>query len=169
MVEVFDDVVDEIGRRQVYEFAVNSLYSLGKDGDDYPDVVASRRVLHSVYSPQDVQNSGLLQSIKSKPLRRMMGDRPVRRALMNLAEPANVYTPHSHPEDTLVYYVNTRWQPEWAGETIVYKSCGAEIERAVAFKPGRALWIGRGVKHSLRPPSHQAPFYRFTFALFFEE
>ena len=58
--------------------------------------------------------------------------------------------------------------PEYAGETLIYEDDGEEACRAVSFVPGRVLWLSREVQHSIRPPSHACPTYRFTFACFFE-
>jgi ribosomal protein L16 Arg81 hydroxylase len=77
--------------------------------------------------------------------------------------------PHTHPDkDVLLYYCNVRWNTEWAGETIIYSDNDSEAEHAISYRPGRVLWLPKGVMHSVRPPSNACPEYRFTFAAMFQ-
>ena len=109
------------------------------------------------------------EKMKSPRLEELIAGRTPIRPLVNLVEPSNVMCNHSHlKEDSLIYYINPRWLPEYAGETLIYEDDSEETCRAVSFVPGRVLWLSREVQHSIRPPSHACPTYRFTFACFFE-
>lgn len=57
---------------------------------------------------------------------------------------ANLYTYGSagamHEDDglnTLLYFVTPDWKPDYNGELLIYSKDGAEIERAITYKPGR--------------------------------
>ena len=62
------------------------------------------------------------------------GRTPVKQVI-NLAEPSNTFLPHTHyNEEVFLYYCNHRWNPEWAGETIIYAEHDYEAEHAITFK-----------------------------------
>ncbi|MBR9651870.1 hypothetical protein [Thalassovita aquimarina] len=53
---------------------------------------------------------------------------------------------------SVLYYVNTEWEPDWAGETI-FLTDDYEPELAVGMKTGRVLVFGGDVLHRAGLPS----------------
>ena len=168
--EIIDDAFSRADILAFNDFARRSLFKIGwADGDHVSDVIGQRRMLYSHYSDEDLKNMEFFQRMKSPRLEELIAGRTPIRPLVNLVEPSNVMCNHSHlKEDSLIYYMNPRWLPEYAGETLIYEDDSEDTSRAVSFVPGRVLWLSREVQHSIRPPSHACPTYRFTFACFFE-
>lgn len=169
MYRIFDDVFHVADRDYMYSFVRNSLFKVGwADRDEA--IPALLRNLYSDYSEEDLLNMKFMETIQSETLVELIDGRKPERIVVNLSQPGNVYYQHSHyGEESLVYYANIRWLHEWAGETIIYKEDGEEVETAIAMKPGRVLWLGEGIPHSLRPPSLACPDFRFTLAMFFKK
>lgn len=169
--EIIDDAFTRSDILQFNDFARRSLFRIGwHDGDHVADVIGQRRMLYSEYSEEDLKNFEFFERNNSTRLKELIAGRAPQKPLINLVEPSNVTCNHSHiHQDSLIYYVNPRWLPEYAGETLIYEDDGEEACRAVSFVPGRVLWLHREVQHSIRPPSHACPTYRFTFACFFNE
>jgi hypothetical protein len=170
--EIIDDAYTSADCEFLFGFAKNSFFRFGWTEDHWSDVNGQERILYSNLSDEDVDNAGLLKPpmLKSDRLIELIAGRDCKQAVINLADPSNCFCPHTHIDrDVMVYYMNTRWNAEWAGETIIYNDYGGEAEYAVSFKPARVLWLKAGVRHSLRPPSIAAPEMRFTFAAMFEK
>ena len=167
--EIIDDAFMRSDILFFYEFARQSLYKIGwHDGDHVADVVGQRRMLYSDYSEEDVKNFEFFQRIRSPRLQELIAGRKPVKPLVNLVEPSNIMCSHSHlHEDSLIYYANPRWLAQYAGETLIFDDVREEASRAISFVPGRVLWLHTEVQHSIRPPSHACPTYRFTFACFF--
>lgn len=89
---------------------------------------------------------------------------------VNLSFAGQQFWSHSHTEqDSFVYYANTEWRNEWAGETVIYEPDGETFHAAVPYTPGAVLWLAEGVPHALRAPSNLAPFYRHTIGIFYDK
>jgi len=168
MYEIIDNAYSARDRDDMFEFVRNSKYRIGWADRNFNDVNGQRRIMYSPFTLDEVEDMGVLRLHNSPRIDELVRGRTPTQNIINLAEPSNVFCPHTHGDlDTLLYYCNTRWAPEWAGETIIYSEHDYEAEHAVSFKPGRVLWLNAGVMHSVRPPSQAAPDYRFTFAAFF--
>ena len=169
MYEIIDNAYSAQDRERMFNFVLKSRYQIGWAEEHWGDVNGQRRIMHSAYTQEDAQAMGVLHCHSSARINELIGGRTPVNNVINLAEPSNVFCPHTHPElETFIYYCNTRWKPEWAGETIIYSEHDYEAEHAVTFKPGRVLWLKAGVMHSVRPPSQACPDYRFTYAAFFK-
>jgi len=166
--EIIDNAYSAQDRENIFSFVRNSKYVLGWADQHWDDVNGQRRILYSHYSLEDVENMGVFRLHNNPRIDELINGRTPVKQVINLAEPSNTFLPHTHyNEEVFIYYCNHRWNPEWAGETIIYSEHEYEAEHAITFRPGRVLWLKRGVMHSLRPPSQAAPEYRFTFAAFF--
>ena len=176
--EIIDHVYTAPEVESLFLFAKRSYYRFGWEDAHWRDVNGQERILYSRLSPEDVFAAGLLREpmLKNERLIELIAGREASigshgsAAVINLADPSNCFCPHTHPNhDVMVYYMNPRWNPEWAGETIIYNDFEVEAEYAVSIKPGRVLWLEAGVRHTLRPPSIAAPEMRFTLAAMFEK
>lgn len=166
--EIIDNAYSAQDRWKMYDFARNSRYVFGWAESGWEDVNGHRRVLHSNYSLEDVENMGVLRLHNSSRIDELIGGRTPVKQVINLAAPSDTFNAHTHPDkEVFIYYCNFRWNPEWAGETIIYSEHEYEAEHAITFRPGRVLWLNAGVMHTLRPPSQAAPEHRFTFAALF--
>ena len=169
--EVIDAAYKQTDCINLFSYAKNSYYKFGWGEAGWSDVNGQERILHCNLSDEDVDTFGFLKEpmLQNKRLINLIGGRKPVRSVINLADPSNCFCRHVHSDyDVMVYYMNTRWNPEWAGETIIYSDVIDEAEYAVSFRPSRVLWLGAGTPHSLRPPSIAAPEMRFTLASLFK-
>lgn len=168
--EIIDNAYSAADRERMFNFVKRSLYKIGWDDNNWDDVVGQQRILYSDYSEEDVEKIGVLNCHNSPRITELINGRKPNKVVINLAEPANTFMPHTHPSnEVFLYYCNPRWNTEWAGETLVYSQHESEAEYAISYRPGRVLWLNKGVMHSVRPPSNACPEYRFTLAAFFED
>jgi hypothetical protein len=99
----------------------------------------------------------------------IMGDKKPTYCSVNLVYQGQQFWPHTHRKQTsIVYYANLEWHNKWGGETIIYENDGETFHAAVPYVPGAVLWLGEGVTHAIRPPSTEAPMYRFTMGIFYD-
>lgn len=165
---VFDDVYEMQFRRDVFQFILNSRYVLGWQDTEDPHN-AQHVYLHSKYSTEDVEQSGILTNIKHPKLLQMLQGRKMGRATINLSLITDTYFAHPHRTVTMLYYANPQWKEEWAGETLFYNEQVSEVVYTSMYKPGRVVLFDGTIPHSIRPQSKVAPNHRFTYALFFDE
>jgi Rps23 Pro-64 3,4-dihydroxylase Tpa1-like proline 4-hydroxylase len=69
---------------------------------------------------------------------------------------------------TFLFYVNTKWDVDWGGETLFCNSHG-EVELAVSCKPNRVVVYDSHIPHKPSTVSHDATPHRFTFVSQFTE
>lgn len=99
----------------------------------------------------------------------LIGDRQPSHCAVNLVFNGQQFWPHTHVEqETVVYYANCEWHNKWGGETIIYEDDGQTFHAAVPYMPGAVLWLAKGVTHAIRPPSPDAPMYRYTIGIFYD-
>lgn len=61
-------------------------------------------------------------------------------------------------DNTCVIYLNASWNPNWAGETVLFK--GGEIIKAVIPKPNRVFVFPSNILHAARGVSRYCPVAR---------
>ena len=148
----------------------HSLYRLGYN-DSHAIEHAHRICLHSFFEAPDVANLGILEELKKHEVGGLINfDASINTltCVVNLSCPGQTHTEHTHDNlDVIVYYVNPIWNRMWAGETLFYSENGVDLERAVEYIPNRLVFFNGEHPHTIRPPSFEATFYRFTISLFF--
>lgn len=65
---------------------------------------------------------------------------------------------------TLLYYLNSRWDRDWGGETLFANDQG-ECEIAVEYRPGRVVLFDGSIEHKPSAISMKADEYRFVFVI----
>ena len=73
----------------------------------------------------------------------------------------------TRPDVTALYYANSNWEPNWAGETIFFNNSGDAI-CAVAPKPGRLVVFRGALEHRVGVPSRLCTVPRLTIACKFK-
>ncbi len=58
---------------------------------------------------------------------------------------------HLHTSLTLMFYLNSTWDIQWGGETVILDSNKTEIIKSITPKPGRVLIFDGGLQHCARP------------------
>jgi len=67
------------------------------------------------------------------------------------------------PGITFLYYMNAGWDPQWGGETFIYKTDG-DLLRAVTPKPGRLICFDPRLDHKGTAPARYVNDLRVTCA-----
>lgn len=164
---VYDDVFDMEYRHNLYTFGQKSMYRIGwADGP----VVEHRKhqLLHSFYSPEDIERIGLVPKLQATPVGQEMEGFTLNKCVMNLSTPSDANFVHAHPEDkVLLYYINLEWHDGWHGETLFYDEPGREVMFASAYTPNRLIAFDAKIPHTIRPQSTIAAFYRLTLAMIY--
>ena len=166
--EIIDGGIQAGEIERMYDFVLHSNFNVG--WVDSPEEISGLfRNMASHYSDDDIRRLEFFENITSQKLLDKIDGRWPTKTTINLSYPGNVYYPHTHQrEESMVYYANVRWLPEWAGETMIFND-DMTVDTAIEFKSGRVLWMDEGVPHSLRAPSTACPDFRFTMAMFFEK
>jgi len=166
-VYVFDNVFDLAWRSSVVKTAQNSLFKIGfNDTEELP--YSEFRNLHSNYSLEEFQHLKFVENINNVNLLFKIANLTPSRVTLNLSQPGDVYFAHTHPGLSLLYYVNTQWKEEWAGETLFFSENLSEVLFTSVYKPGRVILFDGSIPHTIRGPSRIAPGYRFTLAIFYK-
>lgn len=69
---------------------------------------------------------------------------------------------------TAIFYANTNWEPEWAGETVLYNESKDEFVRCVYPRPGRIVIFDGRIWHNARVPTRHYGGVRITVVFNFE-
>ena len=91
------------------------------------------------------------------------------RAYTNFASYGDMLYTHTDclPEQrelTALWFLATRWEPEWGGETMFFDASGDALYCA-SPKPGRLVVFDGAIPHAGRPPSRICYAPRYTFAV----
>jgi Rps23 Pro-64 3,4-dihydroxylase Tpa1-like proline 4-hydroxylase len=115
---------------------------------DLPEVVAISKAFSDLDSFSEIRNLHL------------------HRVYCNAHVPTDLPLPHRdsrHPgERTVLYYGNSEWKPEFAGETVFFD--GGEIVRSILPKPGRIVLFESTIEHCARVPTRLVTGLRLTVA-----
>jgi Rps23 Pro-64 3,4-dihydroxylase Tpa1-like proline 4-hydroxylase len=172
MFEVFDNVVPWMHRQEIYKFVVNSKYEI-KGWEDRDDLEISKFDLHSKWSLEDLENSGLKSYIQQvlNLSKHDFSFEDYKQTSVNLTRKGDYYYVHAHGEDTLIvlYYVNLQWKEEWGGETLFFDPHTHEAKYASSYKPGRFLVFDGHAPHVIKAQSTIGPDYRFTTTVVFKK
>lgn len=126
--------------------------------------------IHSRLELEDLQQTGILQTIASTPsIKENILPTLFDFAVINLDTLGSMHYSHTHKNtNVLLIYLNNNWPQEWGGETLFFDSdTGKEIEFACTPKPNRAIWFDGEIPHSIRAPVCNE--WRFSISLFFRK
>ena len=168
MILDFENKVPFADMQQIYNFVYNSTYKLGWADREDEKFVPN---IHSNWSLEDVEKSGLLEHLKKlDDTLKYNIEKNFHKCIVNLSKSGDYNFCHTHKDQTVIlYYVNLDWQDGWGGETIFYNETMSEASKTVLYKPNRAILFDGNTPHSIRPSSHIAPQYRFTLGIFFQQ
>jgi hypothetical protein len=154
----------------IYEYVQNSFYRIGSQDGPAPLDTRNYVYIHSDYNEADINSLGILDKLKETEIFSPYKDLELTRCTVNLSTPSDTHFAHTHLNQiSLLYYVNLRWKPEWAGETMFYNENIDEIVFSSMYKPARLIVFDGDIPHSIRPQSISAPHYRFSLAMFFNK
>ena len=165
VIEIYDDVFPQYLRSHHLNFIQNSLYTLNDSSSSGTFWQLKEKFFRCIFTQNDLNNFKFESDFISKKL---MGYE-IKKCWTLASSPLSTYYYHTDSledadEITVLYYVNTRWDKNWGGETLFSNDLG-ECEIAVEYKPGRIVIFDSAIEHKPSHISMQADEFRFIFVL----
>ena len=165
-IDVFDGIFDADEQHRMHHFAGNSLFHT-KGASSCLYEARKDFFLRSSFSESDIRHFGIfeLENYKNFIKAYNIDFKPTNYWIV-LSTHLSEYTYHADNalkgKRTLLYYMNTRWDKDWGGETMFCNRHG-EVEIATEFRPGRVVMFDNHILHKPAPLSVSSIPYRFTF------
>lgn len=163
---VFDDVYEFNTAFYFQSFAEKSVYSLSGGSINLKSHHGEENI-KSIYSEEDVNAMGIFNHSSYDIFKKEIGTRNVERVWVNLSTYMSKYS--FHPDGpvekkakTFLYYLNTKWDINWGGETLFCNKYG-EVEIAIGFKPNRVIIFDSHIPHKPSQLSADSYPFRYTF------
>lgn len=165
---VFDNVFEASFRASLYQFAMETEYKIG--WNDTNDIENKEHCyFHSKVSLHKFEELKLYETLKKSEVYPLITHKFPYNFIINCSHPSDTNFAHTHVNTTLLYYANSSWKPEWAGETLFFNEEMTEVLFTSVYKPGRIILFDGGIPHTIRSQSRYGPQYRFTYTVFFDE
>jgi hypothetical protein len=169
LVHVYDGLIPAQLRADFYEYVTKSAFFIGW-GDSDQSKALKHNCLYTYYDGNQTFKAGILPFLQTTEVNEHIKGLDLTKSIVNMSVPTHVHFSHCHPEKVIVlYYVNLEWEQSWHGETLFYSEDLKEIDLAINYTPGRVVVFDASIPHAIRPQSHTADHYRFTYTLAFEE
>lgn len=169
-IDVYDGLFPMEFRSYAYQFCRNSLFRIGWSDSPEPEKQAKDYFFHSKYSPQDLDNLGIMKYIEKTPIMDRLKDLELTHCIVNCSTPSDVNYIHIHQQKVvLLYYINMDWQDGWHGETQFYSENKQEVQFTSPYTPGRLIAFDANIPHAIRPQSSIGPSHRFTLAIIYDK
>ena len=164
-IEIYDDVFPAYLRQHHIQFAQNSSYGLVGNASTGIQWQLKDTFFLSRFSPENL----MFFKFENEELSERLKDYEFDRCWIISSNPVSNFYYHTDTspfEDkiTVLYYINTRWDRNWGGETLFANDNG-ECEIAVEYKPGRVVIFDSCIEHKPASISTYADEFRFIFAL----
>jgi hypothetical protein len=162
-IDIYDDVFPHYLRERHVTFIQRCNYKLGSRSSSLI-WQKDKTNFQFLFSEEDLNKFGF---ISDELLLKLQGHE-IASCWSLASSPFSTY--YYHPDASLLncvsllYYVNTRWDRNWGGETLFANDEG-ECEIAVEYKPGRVVLFDSLIPHKPSPVSMQADEFRFTFVI----
>jgi hypothetical protein len=168
LVHVYDGLIPAKLRADFYDYVKKSAFFIGWH-DAEQDKASKHSCLYTYYNGDQTTEAGILPFLQTTEVNDHIKDMDLTKSIVNMSVPTHTHFSHCHAEKLVVlYYVNLDWEQHWHGETLFYSEDLKEIDLAVNYTPGRVVVFDASIPHSVRPQSHSADHYRFTYTLAFE-
>jgi Rps23 Pro-64 3,4-dihydroxylase Tpa1-like proline 4-hydroxylase len=173
IIDIFDNVFTASERSHHITFCQNSKYSLG--GKTTIDFAHQKNTFfQSIFSKEDFNNFKFDSQLSFNPIAEKLKNHYAcdNKCWVTVSSPLSTYYFHTDNPDeysnslTLLYYVNSKWDRNWGGETLFANNDG-ECEIAVEYKPGRIVIFDSTIEHKPSPISMEASEFRFIFVIQF--
>ena len=172
MVEIYDNIFSSSEKTSHLTYAQNAHYSLGHPSSSVFWHRSNTFFAHIMNGSEldtfGIKKTNFYVNILSK---RLPGYE-IERSWILSSSPLSTYYYHvDNPDEaikrkTLLYYLNSRWDRNWGGETLFANNNG-ECELAVEYKPGRVVIFDGSIEHKPSAISMNADEYRFIFVIQF--
>ena len=176
-IEYFDNIIPFKTRHDILELCLSSSLYLGwsdrsKLGNAADDSNKSIPCLHSKWTEERINRSDILFYVDDCIQKTSWFKyKNLNKVILNVVRTDDVHYIHVHPNEfAVLYYVNLDWKDGWYGETLFYNPNNLdEIIHTSIYKPGRIILFDGEIPHAIRPQSSNAPKYRLSLTLFFDD
>jgi SM-20-related protein len=175
-VQYFDDLVSEPLRNQLNDLTRSPIWAYGWRSNLNDDKFC---YWHSHFAGTLEGRTNCEDEFKDEPLLLPVYElwKVLKGSFLEDHEPVRVYAnahtfgvegyvhrDHSDTENyfSTIYYGHSRWDKNWAGETVFFSESGEDIVEAVYPKPGRVVSFGGSIPHCARAPSRDCPELRVS-------
>jgi hypothetical protein len=168
-IEIYDDIFTASELFQFYEFAQQSAYRLVRNSTSLVED-KGLSTFKCDLTLTEMLKLGIYTSKNFRPFLKIVKDKNVRmqRSYINLCSSDDLFPYHTDSYDnnglTMLYYMNTQWDPIWEGETHFANDSMTDLICSSAFIPGRLAVFTPTIPHKSSQPSSLARQFRFTFA-----
>jgi hypothetical protein len=166
VITVYDNVFTLHEMTKMEEFCKNSLYRfipLHKKIDE------NVHFLGAIFNADDISNFSFYNNSNVKQIVESLGEyNKMDRAWALTSTYMSNYYYHTDADDgkTILYYVNTKWDNEWGGETILCDKSG-DAEIAISYKPNRIVVFDSNIFHKPSMTTTKSNPFRFSFTTTF--
>lgn len=163
---IFDNVYEADVRSGFNAFAEMSGYRIGGGSLDLLSH-KSEDTIKCVFADSDLNNFGIFKHDSFSVFASILENRVPESSWILLSSFMSKYSFHpdalkSEDGKSFLYYVNTKWDDDWGGETLFCNKYG-EVEIAVSFKPNRVVIFDSHIPHRPALISADAYPFRYTF------
>ena len=168
-IEVHDNVFDASDLFKFYDFAQSTSYKLERNSTAIVEDKGLATLRH-LLPLREILQLGFHTAPKFRETLKRLDAANVRlnRAYINLCSVEDLFPYHvdSHDKEglTILYYMNTRWEPIWEGETHFSNDNMTDLIASSSFIPGRFALFSPMIPHKSSQPSTAAQQFRFTYA-----
>jgi len=169
-IHIFDNVFNSCETQRIRSYVETSVYKLGRVS--FPTInLDQTSFFQSMYTSEDMEKLEFNKSNNVNNIfKNYLVQQHIARQWVNVATHLTDYRFHTdslYPGNkTLMYYVNTKWDSDWGGETL-FKNTNGELEKAVEFKPNRMVLFDSHLSHKPTQTSINADMYRFIMVMQF--
>ena len=170
-IDVFDGIFDADEQHRMHHFAGNSLFHT-KGASSCLYEARKDFFLRSSFSESDIRHFGIfeLENYKNFIKAYNIDFKPTNYWIV-LSTHLSEYTYHADNalkgKRTLLYYMNTRWDKDWGGETLFSNDNLTEVVYTSMVIPGRIVLFDSRIPHKPSIPTPRANAFRLTFVINF--
>ena len=171
-IETYDGVFDGKELLSFHRFAQQQAYSINRISSGLISDKSLATLKCDLSFPEAIR-MGLISSPNFKPFIEILHNKKLRlrRSYINLCTSDDLFPYHVDSENeeelTMLYFVNSHWEPMWEGETHFASEDLSELIFSSSFIPGRLAVFTPTIPHKSSQPSRRAEEFRFTYAMKF--
>ena len=173
IIEIYDDIFSAKELLHFHVYAQRSSYQLIRTSTGRREDAAICTLKCNLTHQQSLTDLKLISSHNFIYFLKIAAEKNLRlsRSYINLCTMEDLFPFHTDGFDeeslTMLYYMNTKWDPMWEGETHFGNESMTEIVATSSFIPGRIAIFNPTIPHKSSQPSSLAGQFRFTYAMFF--
>ena len=167
-IDIMDGLLTYSQMQDIYQYALNSKYRLGRIPNDLPENQGYQRTLLCEFTPEEIKQHGFIHVPEIYKYIVENNFRIIRYYVgLSTSSDTCVYHTDSSTEGckTLLCYLNTKWPLEWEGETHFADTSASDLLASVSFVSGRVVIFDSLIPHKSSQPAVNAEQYRMVLVI----